>query len=57
MYASEEPGEEVERGRSGNAHSAASPAADPVVSAEVHGYDVGGEEQREDMATGLSGDT
>ena len=56
MYASEEPGEEVERGRSGNAHSAASPAADPVVSAEVHGYDVGGEEQREDMATGLSGD-
>lgn len=49
MYASEEPGEEVERGRAGN------PA--PVVPVEGHAeHEAGGEGQREDAVTGASGD-
>lgn len=49
MYASEEPGEEVERGRAGN------PA--PVVPVEGHAeHEAGDEGQREDAVMGASGD-
>jgi len=49
MYASEEPGEEVERGRTGN-HA-------PVVPVEGHAeHEAGVEGQREDAVTGASGD-
>jgi len=49
MYASEEPGEEVEQGRAGN------PA--PVVPVQGHAeHEAGGEGQREDAVTGVSGD-
>ena len=49
MYASEEPNEEVERGRAGN-HT-------PTVPVEGHvEQEVGHEGQREDAVTGASGD-